>query len=101
MGVEAATDIATFIEIYNDTENYPSIADVAEATGTSIKTVRNKASMLRSVAKSDPAAPKLILRSPTSEIPLSEDASKFMEHWGRTTALLSCVGSRRSTWRRW
>lgn len=76
------TDLTEFIEIYNDTENYPSVADVAEALGISIKTVRNKAGFIRTMSKNDPTAPKVIMRSPTSEIPMSEDASKFMESWG-------------------
>lgn len=42
MGVEAI-EIATFIEVYNDTEGYPSIADAAKSLGISVKTVRNKA----------------------------------------------------------
>lgn len=75
-------DLAQFIEVYNDTENYPSVADVAEALGIAIKTVRNKASFFRTLAKSDPGAPRLIMRSPVTEIPMSEDASKFMEEWG-------------------
>lgn len=51
-----------FIAIYNDTENYPAIADVAEALGISIKTVRNKAGIARNLAKTYPSAPKIITR---------------------------------------
>jgi hypothetical protein len=76
------SDIITFIEIYNDTDNYPSIADVAKALDISIKTVRNKAGFLRTLTKNDPSAPKIIMRSPITDIPMSEDASKFMESWG-------------------
>lgn len=76
------TDISKFIGVYNDTESYPSVADVAEALDITIKTVRNKAGFLRNLAKQDPSAPKVIMRSPMSDVPLSEDASKFMEDWG-------------------
>lgn len=74
-------DFGDFIRVYNDTESYPSIADVAEALGISPKTVRNKAGMLRSMGKVNPHMPTLILRSPVNENPMSEDASKFMESW--------------------
>jgi len=57
------------------------MADVAEALGISIKTVRNKAGMLRSLAKTDASAPKLISRTSVNDNPMSEDSSKFMEHW--------------------
>jgi len=75
-------DFGDFIRVYNDTENHPSIADVAAALEISVKTVRNKAGMIRSFGKLNPEYPKLILRSPVNENPLSEDASKFMESWG-------------------
>ena len=39
----AEADISKFLETYNDTESFPTIADVAAAVGTSIKTVQNKA----------------------------------------------------------
>ena len=81
MPVEA-TELETFIKIYNDIENCPTLSDVAKAVGVSIKTVRNKAGFLRTVAKNDPKASKLIVRSSASEIPMSEDASKFMKDWG-------------------
>ena len=74
-------DLNQFISIWNNLESYPTIADVAEATGISVKTARNKAGFLRNIAKSDPSATKIIVRSSTSEAPLSEDAGKFMEDW--------------------
>jgi len=75
-------DITQFIAIYNDVEGYPSIADVADALGISVKTVRNKAGFIRTFGKVNPEIPALILRSPVNENPMSEDASKFMESWG-------------------
>jgi len=75
-------DVSNFIATYNDTENYPTVSDVAEALGISIKTIRNKAGFLRNLAKTDPTAPKLIVRAVHSEVPMSEDTSKFMEAWG-------------------
>ena len=75
-------DVENFIDIYNDTENYPTLSDVAKVLSISIKTVTNKAGFLRSIAKTDPNAQKLIVRANHTEVPLSEDVSKFMEHWG-------------------
>lgn len=74
-------DFGEFIRVYNDIEGYPSIADVAQALEISVKTVRNKAGMLRSLSKINPDMPSLILRSPVNENPMSEDASKFVEGW--------------------
>lgn len=79
MAIESGID--TFIEAYNDTEKYHSIADVAKFLGISIKTVRNKAGFLRTLSKNDPSAKKVIMRSPVNEIPMSEDTSKFMKDW--------------------
>ena len=75
-------DISNFVAIYNDTERYETLAEVAEALGVSIKTVRNKAGFLRTMAKTNPSVPKLIIRATHTEIPMSEDSSKFMESWG-------------------
>lgn len=74
-------DLQRFIATWNDIEAFPTLADVANALGISIKTVRNKAGFLRSLAKNDPKATPLIVRASISEMPLSEDASKFMEGW--------------------
>lgn len=70
-----------FLAIYNDLEKYPTIADVATHLGVSIKTVRNKAGAIRSFAKTNPTAPKIIVRAGHSEVPMSEDTSKFHEDW--------------------
>ena len=74
-------DLNAFIEAWNDTKSYPTIADVAEVCGITPKTARNKAGFLRNISKSDPNAPKIVIRSSTSEVPLSEDTSKFMPDW--------------------
>jgi len=75
------TDLQRFVEVYNDLESFHTLADVSNELDISIKTVRNKAGFLRNLAKSDPAAQKMILRAPTSEVPMSEDTSKFMADW--------------------
>jgi hypothetical protein len=74
-------EMSRFIEVYNDLESYPTMADVAMELEISIKTIRNKAGFLRNLAKADPTATKMILRASTSESPMSEDSSKFMAHW--------------------
>lgn len=53
-----------FAEVFNDTKNYPSIADVAGALGKSYQTIRNHAAILRARHKTDKSSPKLIDRSP-------------------------------------
>ena len=75
-------DVSEFISIYNDVSNYPTMADIARVLDISIKTVTNKAGFLRGIAKTDPNAQKLIVRANHTEVPLSEDVSKFMEEWG-------------------
>lgn len=82
MAAVSEHNIEEFVEAYNDLDKYPSVADVAKVLGISIKTVRNKAGFIRTMGKTDPRSPKLIQRASVSENPLSEDASKFMEHWG-------------------
>ena len=80
--MSAPSDIEQFIEVYNDLDKYPSIADVAKVLGISIKTVRNKAGYLRSVHKNTHTGPVLVHRAPVNENPMSEDSSRFMEDWG-------------------
>lgn len=75
-------DVSEFISIYNDVSNYPTMADIARVLDISIKTVTNKAGFLRGIAKTDPNAQKLIVRANHTEVPLSEDVSRFMEEWG-------------------
>jgi hypothetical protein len=76
------SELSKFIDIYNDIEKYPTLSNVAMELGISIKTIRNKVGFLRNIGKHDPSAPKLIKRVTHSETPMSEDSSKFMEHWG-------------------
>lgn len=75
-------DINQFIKVWNDLENFPTVADVAEAFGISIKTARNKAGFLRNLNKGNPNGQVIAVRSATSESPLSEDSGKFMADWG-------------------
>lgn len=74
-------DLNLFILSWNNLEKFPTIADVADALGISAKTARNKAGFLRNLTKDDDSAVKIIVRSSTSEVPLSEDTSKFMADW--------------------
>lgn len=79
---DTKADLSRFISVYNDLANYPTMYDVANELGISVKTVRNKAGFLRTLSRDDPKAPKVIMRAPVNDNPMSEDASKFMEHWG-------------------
>jgi len=74
-------DINQFIQVWNDLEKFPTVADVAEEFSISIKTARNKAGFLRGLNKGNPNGQSIAVRSVTSESPLSEDSGKFMEHW--------------------
>lgn len=89
MPIEA--DLQQFIKAWNDLTNYPTVADVAEACGISPKTARNKAGFLRNLSKNDPSGQKIIVRTPTAEVPMSEDTSKFMKDWGPE----ECIGELR------
>ncbi|WKZ86369.1 hypothetical protein N5B55_05285 [Ralstonia pickettii] len=79
---DTKADLSRFISVYNDLANFPTMYDVANELGISVKTVRNKAGFLRTLSRDDPKAPKVIMRAPVNDNPMSEDASKFMEHWG-------------------
>lgn len=71
----------TFIEIYNDNETYPTLADVATATGLSYQTVRNKSAILRAEARDNPEATKLISRMGWQKpnVPMSEHEQKYQD----------------------
>lgn len=51
-----------FVEVYNDKEKYPTIADVALELGFSYQTVRNKGAILRGLLRRGEAVPELISR---------------------------------------
>lgn len=57
------TDVDGFIKVWNDVENYPTVADVADHLGRAVSSVKNRASLLRDVAKSHPGRPVLINRA--------------------------------------
>src|SRR3569832_1830985 len=84
-------DINQFIQVWNDLEKFPTVADVAEEFSISIKTARNKAGFLRGLNKGNPNGQRIAVRSVTSESPLSEDSGKFMEHWDAQ----DCIAGRR------
>ena len=63
-----------FIKVYNDVENYPSLYSVAKELDLAIKTVKNKAALLRNEGN------ELIYRSKVT--PLSEDEDRYQE-WTR------------------
>lgn len=75
------TDLQRFVRVYNDLEKYPTIQDVANALNIAVKTVRNKAAMVRGACKVDSNAPTLIFRSPINDNPMSENSSRYMQHW--------------------
>lgn len=72
------SDINQFIQIWNDLENYPTVADVADAFDISIKTARNKAGFLRSLNKGNPEGQTIISR-PFVEVPRSERLDKITD----------------------
>lgn len=51
-----------FAEVYNNKEDYPTIADVALELGFSYQTVRNKGAIIRGLARRGEAVPELISR---------------------------------------
>ena len=76
-----------FAAVYNDIENYPTIADVAVELEKSHQTIRNTASVMRAKAAIDPTVLKLINRREKKQreeivVPMSEDTAKYMEDWG-------------------
>lgn len=76
-----------FACVFNDIENYPTVADVALELGISVQTVKNTATLLRKRGAIDPDSPEIINRrdpSPDIEsiVPMSEDSERFMEDWG-------------------
>ena len=68
-----------FAKVFNDTEKYPTIDDVAEALNIAPKTVKNKASILRKRKERGEDVPEVVLRHGVSinNNLMSEDASKF------------------------
>lgn len=66
-----------FIDVFNDTESFPTLVDVADELGLSVQTVKNKAVTLRN----DPEyAGSVILRGRT-HVPMSEDLDKITANW--------------------
>jgi len=70
-----------FAEVYNDVENFPSLADVAGELGIAVKTVKNRAGIYRNERKSDKSFPELIYRGlmQRHDIPMSEQAEKHRD----------------------
>lgn len=70
-----------FIAIYNDTENFPTLADVVEATGLRYQTVKNKSTYLRQLAKADSSVTPLISRASWQRpnVPMSEHEEKYKD----------------------
>lgn len=73
-----------FAKVFNDLGEYPNIGDVAIALGISAQTVRNKATVQRRRAALDDTVPQIINRSSRqTDVPMSEDATRYMETWGQ------------------
>lgn len=70
-----------FIKAYNDLKRYPSIAEVADALGLTVKAVRGKATALRKLLKDDWKAPNLVMRANVNDNPMSESSEKFAADW--------------------
>ena len=77
MPMQQPVSVEVFIQIYNDVEKYPTLADVANELRLSRKTIKNKAANIRNLLGKD----SLIYRSQINDTPMSEDAGKFMESW--------------------
>ena len=79
-----------FAAIYNDTTNFPTLADVAAKLGMAESTMRHKAADIRRAHEQDSEAWPLLRYRVTqrmpyqhaSAVPLSEDEKRFMESWG-------------------
>jgi len=69
---------SAFAKVYNNTTDYPSLADVADELGISKQTVKNKAGILRRKYIKGEEVPILVSRA---NIPMSEDERKFHEDW--------------------
>lgn len=73
---------ALLVKAYNDVEKFPTIKEVADALGIAKKTVKNRITDLRKRAALDDSLPSVISRANLGRLPMSEDASRFMEDWG-------------------
>lgn len=75
------TEADAFAAIYNNQEDFPSLADVAVKLGVSIREVKDTASLISSRKRSRQTGtskfPDLAARSVTSESPMSEDQSRY------------------------
>lgn len=72
--------IRKFASVYNDTDGYGSMEEVAEELGIAVQTAKNKAVLYRKESALRPDLPNIISRA---KPPLSEDTTRFMEDWGK------------------
>jgi hypothetical protein len=72
--------VERFVEVYNDREAYPLLADVALELGLSYQTIRNKATILRSRAKREENVPALVSRVITAKTPDNDNYVSPREH---------------------
>lgn len=63
-----------FAEVYNDTDRYPTLKDVAAALGVAHKTVKNRASILRRLRAAGRDVPELVSRALSA--PERQDTTK-------------------------
>lgn len=68
-----------FAKVFNDTEKYPTLKDVADKLGIKIQTVKNRAGRMRKAHENDPKKPKVIHRGgpATGYKLMSESQRKF------------------------
>jgi len=71
-------EVEKFANVYNDLENFPRVADVADELGIVDRTVRIKAKKLRARFGLGEDVPSLINRAVS---PLSENERKYMGSW--------------------
>lgn len=65
-----------FLQVYNNTEAYPKVSDVAKKLGINERTVRYKAALFRV------ESPELVVnRSNIGSVPMSENASHYYDDW--------------------
>jgi hypothetical protein len=87
MNTESLKAWSRFVEVFNDTKKYPSVAHVAVELDISYQTVRNKAAIARKLSATEPSFPRIVSRSPKTEKAVSDDLSPEEHAQNRANAL--------------